>query len=76
MLSLVDLVDLVERPPLMPGEARLPWADPSFSARMLAEHLDDTLVRAGLAVDARFGDLSGAEGAGDDEFETLVLRAE
>ena len=38
--------------------------------------LEDELVRAGLALVARYGDLSGAESNSDDEFETLVLRAE
>jgi len=37
----VDLANLVGRPALRPGEARLPWGDADFSARMLAEHLDD-----------------------------------
>jgi len=37
----MDLHSLVNRTALTPGEARLPWDDPEFSARMLAEHLDD-----------------------------------
>jgi len=37
----VDLSLLANRNALTPGEARLPWGDPEFSARMLAEHLDD-----------------------------------
>jgi hypothetical protein len=36
----VDLAKLVGRPPMRPGEARLPWDDPVFSERMLAEHLE------------------------------------
>lgn len=37
----MDLSSLVSRTALTPGEARLPWGDRDFSARMLAEHLDD-----------------------------------
>src|ERR1051326_2496797 len=37
----VDLTELLSRPQLRPGEARLPWGDQEFSTRMLAEHLDD-----------------------------------
>jgi hypothetical protein len=37
----VDLSEFLSRPQLRPGEARLPWDDQEFSARMLAEHLDD-----------------------------------
>jgi SAM-dependent methyltransferase len=36
----VDLDELLVRPPMIPGEAGLPWGDPDFSARMLREHLD------------------------------------
>jgi len=39
--AFVVLVHLLNRPPMRPGEARLPWDDRDFSARMLAEHLDD-----------------------------------
>jgi hypothetical protein len=38
--------------------------------------LEDEIAGAGLAMNASYGDLSGAERDGDDEFETLVLRAE
>ena len=37
----MDLTEFAARPQPRPGEARLPWDDPIFSTRMLAEHLDD-----------------------------------
>lgn len=43
-LSAVMLVDLLNRPPMRPGEARLPWGEPDFSGRMLAVHLDGSSV--------------------------------
>jgi len=36
----VDFSELNARGEMRPGEARLPWDDATFSARMLAEHLD------------------------------------
>ena len=36
------VLQLLNRPAMRPGEARLPWDDGDFSVRMLAEHLDDT----------------------------------
>lgn len=36
----VDLDELLVRPPMIPGEVRLPWGEQDFSARMLREHLD------------------------------------
>jgi SAM-dependent methyltransferase len=36
----VDLFDFGADGEMRPGDTRLPWDDPMFSARMLAEHLD------------------------------------
>jgi hypothetical protein len=51
----VDLSELVMRGPVRLG-ARLPWGDPAFSARMLAEHLDqrhDLASRRTAVIDAQ-----------------------
>jgi 2-polyprenyl-3-methyl-5-hydroxy-6-metoxy-1,4-benzoquinol methylase len=45
----------MERPTFAAGEARLPWDDPAFSKRMLAEHLDeghDLASRRSATIDA------------------------
>jgi SAM-dependent methyltransferase len=51
----VDLSELVMRGPVRLG-TRLPWSDPEFSARMLAEHLDqrhDLASRRTAVIDAQ-----------------------
>jgi SAM-dependent methyltransferase len=41
-LEVQQIRHLIERGEMRPGEARLPWDLPDFSARMLAEHLNET----------------------------------